>query len=256
MKWLHPVSKSFSRAGWEAVFADSASQGPCECDFAIVWNGLTSTARMQRSMLEESGIPHCIVEVGFFSQMNHVLFSMRGSAGRYLFMEEDIPQASKSEITELKDFAKHYTRGVEFPYRGHVAGMLQKDNDTAIREEPRFNSMKKFVAEVEKLHTSDEVVFKVHPGCKRPGVKTSRSLYRGASMWPHVLPAKLVTAVNSTSLYEAALAGKEVLAIGECPLSREPSRHIDIVNEIYRRQVPLSGDGFAERIRRSVGLVL
>lgn len=232
------------------------SENPSNYDFAVVWNGLTKYAKRQRAILEKHGVPSCIVEVGFFSQKNNVFFSRHGSAGRYLFWEEEIPSASPSEISELKDFAREYTRGIELPLRGHIAGMLQLDKDYAIKEEPRFNSMKKFVAEIEKAYPSDEVIFKVHPACKRPGVKTRRSLYRGASMWPHVLPAKLVTAVNSTSLYEAALVGKEVLAIGDCPLSREPSRHVDIVNEIYRRQVPLSGEGFAERIYRSVGLVL
>ena len=162
------------------------------------------------------------------------MLSRHGSIGGHLFRGEDFPDNTAEDEAYLRDFFAGYAAGRQATTDGGIVGMLQLAQDYAIRQHSLFRTMQQFVNVAEAQWPT--IRFRPHPREPRPRIKTRNPLLRRASLWDDVLPAKLIVGVNSTSLYEAVLAGKTVVPLGDTPLVRHD--HRSVVREILRRQIP------------------
>jgi len=227
-------------------------------DRVVIWNGNHPRCKFVASMCERQGIPFVFMEVGFFPQRDYYMLSRRGSVGGNLFEGERIPVLPTGGEAWLQNqFARYAGEGVikscRNAKRDYVAGFLQLPYDKSIVNHSPFSTMQQVVDAASARWPGENIVWKVHPKQRRPGVSTDHPLYRGVSIWPHILKSKRCVAVNSTTLYEAALAGVPVTALGDCPLSRHPDRHREIVHEILMRQIPVGVTDIEDKVVRSIG---
>jgi len=195
------------------------------------------------------------MEVGYLSQRSHYIVSKNGSVGGDLLKGEVVPQITSDDETYLQNFFDRYAPSAKIGDRGHqVSGFMQVAKDYAIAKHSPFVNMQEVIDEADRRWPDEKIVWKVHPLQRRVAVKTKEPIYRGATIWHHIAKSKFCIAANSTALFEAALAGRDVVALGQSPLSR-PEGARAVVREVLRRQIPVGEIDIEEPLERSIGKV-
>jgi len=220
----------------------------------VFFNGQTKPDLKAISRCKEKGISHCFLEVGFFSQRDHFLLSRVGSVGTSLLLDEEINPITPEEHAMLNCLFLSYSKGQVYSGGEHIIAMLQMEKDTAIKNYSPYRTMQQFVNAVEDKYQGEKIKYRAHPRERGISLITKNEIVRSGSLWNDVLTAKLCVGINSTTLYEAVLAGVPTVSLGGSPLYLHPQKHRAIVREIILRQIPLSGcSNIDYRIHRSLG---
>lgn len=228
---------------------------PPTCDALVIWNGNNTREKTLAKTFGAAGIPVFYMEVGYLAQSSHYIISKNGSVGGDLLRGEPVPKLTDADEIYLQNTFDRYAPGVEIGQPGdQVSGFFQLPRDYAITQHSTFRNMQELIDEADRKWLKEKVVWKVHPLQRRVNVKTRYPIYRGATIWPHVANAKLCIAANSTALFECALAGRPVQALGDSPLSR-PEGPRAVVREVLRRQLPVGSIDIEEPLERSIGKV-
>lgn len=255
--WYQSFARYLKRKGHTVELCVGRPLARIDADVLVMWNGNLPVERDLARRCHEEGIGLAYMEHGFFPQRRYTMLSRYGSVGGDLFRGEPIPDLPPDGEARLQEFFVRYAgeeviKAHEGAPKDYVAGFLQLPRDTAIRHHSPYRTMQQVVEAGGARFYGEKVIWKIHPRDPSPDVQTKWPLVRG-SIWPHILSAKACVAVNSTCLYEAALAGVPVTALGECPLSLHPDRHREIVHEILLRQLPVGSIDIDEQVHRSVG---
>ena len=217
----------------------------------VTWHGLRPQDQRLRRRLRKSGSRLCYLETGFFSQRDHSLLSLTPPIGGGILEGVELRPLTDDQKEELKEKARQYSNGFEYSGDGNIiAGFLQVTKDYSITKHSPFKTMQQFVDRVEAMFPDDRVIFKAHPK-QTPRVTTREPLYRGRSIWPLIGQAKFCIAANSSVLYEAAMAGCPVKALGNTPLNHNDPQAV--VYEIFKRELPIGSADIHEQVTRSVG---
>lgn len=252
--WTAAFRALLAKRGHDAKLC--VDRRPPACDVLVIWNGNHRREKRLAEQAKQAGVRVFFMEVGYLSQRSHYIISKKGSVGGDLLRGEAVPKLTPADDTYLQNFFAQYAPGVSMDAAPEqVSGFLQLNDDFAIKNHTRFANMQEVVDAAEALLPSEKIVWKVHPKQRIVNLKTRFPVYRGGSIWPHIARAKLCVAANSTALFEAALAGREVKALGDSPLNREEGARA-IVREVLRRQIPVDGVGAEEPLLRSIGEVL
>ena len=251
--WAAALTEMLNDRGYSVDITTNARKIKDQ-DEVIIWNGQLPSDQMAIRKCQHLKLNHCFLEVGYFGQKTGLLLSRHGSTGGALFSGETFRSNTPEDEQYLNEFFQQYALGRRRETGSHILVMLQVQTDTAIKNYSPFKSMQQLVNYVEKRFPTDEVRIKAHPLQADIELRTRYPIIRSGSLWDHLLSAKLCVGINSTSLYEAILAGVPTMSLGGCVLQREPNKHREIVRELLRRQIPLEGcDDFDERVRRSLG---
>lgn len=247
--WAQSLTTWLRSRGHAVAVRHNATKDLSPYSHVVIWNGEHRQCRRVESRATAAGLLVAFMEVGFFSQRSHWMFSRHGSVGGSLLRGEEVPANTPADEQTLDAFFAQYAGGRKPTTGGGPVGLLQLDRDYAIKHYSPLRTMQSFVRWAEAEYP--DIRFRVHPRDPSPPVKTRLPLLRGRSLWDDLLPADLVVGINSTALYEAALAGKPIAVAGECPLRNHPPR--DVVREILRRQVPRDFAGCDDLLIRSLG---
>ena len=108
--------------------------------------------------------------------------------------------------------------------------------------------MQAFIDFIEKKYSSEKIIFKAHP---KDRMKSTYSLKHGTFSEDNsrslILSAKLVHGINSSVLYEAALAKKAVIAEGNCLLTSVTAPIESILAAMVARQHHIDQTFFDEQ---------
>ena len=248
-RWYRPVLEHFAANGYRIDIRIGRPPPRVDWSRVIIWNGNHWKERLFAEACQQAGTPVNYLEVGYFPQSKYAMLSRHGSVGGHLFLNETIPPLPADGESRLRKQFESYADCQKYqPVQ--TSGFLQLPRDYAITAHSRFRSMQQYIDEVEPSYP--DAVFKVHPKQRRVSCKATHPFYRG-TLWRHIMRAKLCVGINSTCLFEAALAGVPVIALGDSPLSRHPDLHREIVHEILMRQLPVDGSDMGEQVYRSVG---
>lgn len=249
-RWYRPVLDHFAKNGY--CVSVSIGRPPKQSGWSrvILWNGNNRVEREFAKSCQRNGSTVNFLEVGYFPQAKYAMLSRHGSVGGHLFAGESIPALPSDGESRLQNAFERFAGRLEY-LPTQTSGFLQLPYDYAVTSHSRFRSMQEYIDEVEAKYS--DAVFKVHPLQRRVFCKARHPFYRGALIWPHIMRARRCVGINSTCLYEAALAGVPVTALGESPLKQYPHLHREIVHEILLRQIPLDGSDIGEQVLRSVG---
>lgn len=243
-KWWAPIHRHFVNHGWAIdKVKGKVPQSIDQYDQIVIWNGEQKQDKQLAQMAKAAGIPVTYLEVGYFSQQDHCMITPRGSVGGALLSEVDtLDPITENEEEGLQEFFQQYARGQAPTDGDSVLVPLQLEQDYSIRNYSTFKTMQQLAGAVERQYPTDKIVYRPHPKARGKQIQTRHSVKLTPSIWQQVLNAKEVVGINSTLLYEAALAGKKVTALGDCPLRRFPTQHREVCREVIRRQVPLDYD--------------
>ncbi|MEM9411457.1 MAG: glycosyltransferase, partial [Planctomycetota bacterium] len=254
-KWWAPIKRHFDQLGYAIDYARKhIPANLSKFDQIVIWNGEQSQDKELAKRATDAGVPFCYLEVGYFSQQDHCMITPRGSVGGALLSDVDsLDPITDEEEALVQVFFEKYANGQTTTDGGYVLVPLQLSQDYSIRNYSPFKTMQQLAEAVESKYPEDQIVYRPHPKMRDGRVRTKHVVELTPSIWQQVLRAKEVVGINSTLLYEAALAGKKVTALGDCPLKRFPGQHREVVREIIRRQVPLNCNDLTPYLLRMHG---
>lgn len=194
----------------------------------IVWNGAVPYLHDNLNTYLKSGNYNFFyAECGFFPQEKYFYLDQNGINIKRSILEDDLSWVSIEHYEKLREIANEFFMKVKPAYFDfdYVFCPLQVPDDTNVMDNSRFtHGMQEFIDYINKLYYGSElkVVFKVHP--KDPHVASylfGDAIVSNQASKALILGAKKVHGINSTVLFEAALAGKEIIIEGESLLSHK-----------------------------------
>jgi hypothetical protein len=194
----------------------------------VIWNGRQWTTPLAASLCQRRGIPKVFIEQGLLPQSSTFWVDPAGLVGDSV-LARDLSWVTPSDLERLRRErealqAKHPRRE-----EGFVLVPLQIHNDSQMLHYTPYNTMEEFVAEVERMYPGQRIIARPHPkGGKNR--RFARAECNGEGEFLAVAArASVVVSLTSTCLYEAAVLGVPVVALGDHPLRLRQAADFDRV---------------------------
>ncbi|MFW0776807.1 MAG: hypothetical protein ACN2B6_03705 [Rickettsiales bacterium] len=208
---------------WEGLKNDMFKAGDVvkRASMAVIWNGLQHGTPLATRMCRRRGIPTCYLEWGMLPQSDTFMVDPYGFCGDSI-LAKDLSWVTDKDMENLyrvrADLQKQYPLQPE----GHVLAPLQIENDTQVLYFSAYRQMEEFIADVEAMYPDDKIIARPHPISKAKRQFARAKVDRNGTFLEAASKAKVVVAVTSTCLYEAAILGVPVVALGDHPLKLQP----------------------------------
>lgn len=214
------------------------------CSFVWIWNGWHDNAAQIRELCTRMGIPFAMAEWGLVPQADTYSIDPSGFCG-WSSLNGDLSWVTRSDFKRLEDARAELRRQHPERHGDSVLVPLQITSDTQILYNTPYRSMQEFIDHVEGAFPGEKLVFRPHP--KDPTVYQTRGSHarveREGTFFDAVAGCRSVVGLTSTSLLEAVVYGKPVLALGDCALRRTaPRMHDRVAAAALALRVPRVGD--------------
>jgi hypothetical protein len=196
--------------------------------FAVIWNGYQHTSMSVTKICELRGIPKCYIEWGMLPQSDNFFIDPLGFCGQSILCK-DLSWVDKKDMEALCLKREYMQKQYPRDDGGYVLVPLQIENDTQVLHNSPYNNMEEFVSHVESMYPNSTIIVKPHP--KSP---TKRTFNRAHStdekdFLKLASNASVVVSISSTTLYESAILGVPVVALGEHPIRLNKKDKLDKV---------------------------
>jgi hypothetical protein len=212
-----------------------------ESRLSYVWNGSVPVFSAIKQRLQALKIRFKYLECGFFPQNLYFYIDDVGiNAERSLAYDKlnwvTLEMRQNALVVRNKFFA-----GLNEKQKNFIFVPLQLPHDSNIQSNSRFkNGMQEFIDFIENCYPTEKVVFKKHP--KDPvNYSTKNAEFSQLDSRVLILQSRLVHGINSTVLFEAALAGKPIIAEGKCLLNHFFADQATVIAAIIASQVSIEG---------------
>lgn len=197
-------------------------------NFAVIWNGYQHTSMSVTKICELRGIPKCYIEWGMLPQSDNFFIDPLGFCGQSILCK-DLSWVDKKDMEAL--YLKRESMQKQYPRDdgGYVLVPLQIENDTQVLHNSPYNNMEEFVSHVENMYPNNTIIVKPHPkspakrNFNRAQTTEEKDFLKLASS------ASVVVSISSTTLYESAILGVPVVAIGDHPIRLNKKDKLDKV---------------------------
>lgn len=188
-------------------------------DLLIVWNARHYAGQHAVEIAKRKGIPFVVVENGLIDQASTLFWDRGGLCG-------------DSELNGTLDWVTDYHFDClyekraelqeEYPLEpsGDVVVPLQIHNDTQVLYHTPYRTMDEFMADLAVMYPMQNVVIRPHPksSAKRKPAGRRQRIEEGGEWLEAARRASVVVGLTSTCLYDAAILGVPVVALGDHPL--------------------------------------
>jgi hypothetical protein len=196
--------------------------------FAVIWNGYQHAALSVSKICELRGIPKCYLEWGMLPQSDNFFVDPLGFCGKSILCK-DLSWVTKEDTEKL--YTKRIELQQQYPLNneGYVLVPMQIENDTQVLHNSHYNNMEEFVSHVEYMYPNNRILVKSHPNSPKQR-NFSRAEYAVSNNFLELASkASVVVSISSTCLYESAMLGVPVIALGDHPLRLNKKDNIDKV---------------------------
>jgi hypothetical protein len=195
-----------------------------QSSMAVIWNGLQYGGPLAARMCRRRGIPVCYFEWGFLPQPATFSIDPCGFCGDSI-LSNDVSWVTDADMERLYQVRSQLQEQYHLEKGSHILIPLQIENDTQILYFSPYQNMEEFVADVEAMYPNVRIIARPHP--RAPGKRTfARAEVDGnGSFLEAAAKAGVVVGLSSTCLWEAAILGVNVVALGDHPLRLQP-RHL------------------------------
>jgi len=195
---------------------------------AVIWNGLQFGTPLATRMCRRRGIPVCYLEWGILPQATTFLVDPFGFCGDSV-LGRDLSWVTQEDMTRLHDTRAGLRQRYPLKQGKHVLAILQIENDTQILYFSHYRSMEEFIADVETMYPTGRIVARPHPRSSAARRFGRAKVKAGGDFLEAAAEAGVVVGITSTCLYEAAILGVPVVALGDHPLRMQPKHLRDRV---------------------------
>lgn len=208
---------------WQSLKSDlfEAATLLKQASLAVIWNGLQFGGPLATRLCRLRGIPVCYIEWGMLPQAATFSVDPCGFCGDSI-LASDVSWVTDEDIDRLHRVRAELQK--KHPLQGgdHVLAALQIENDTQILYFSRYREMEEFVADVEALYPSSEIIARPHPKSHALRSFARAEVDGDGDFLDAAAKAGVVVSITSTCLYEAAILGVPVVALGDHPLRQQP----------------------------------
>ncbi|HZR18101.1 MAG TPA: hypothetical protein VFE51_12470 [Verrucomicrobiae bacterium] len=188
---------------------------------AVIWNGLQHGTPLATRLCRRRGIPVCYLEWGILPQSKTFLVDPCGFCADSI-LARDLSWVNKDDLKRLQRVRAELRQRYPLRPTKDVLAVLQIENDTQILYFSPYRNMEEFIADVECMYPTGRIIARPHPRSTakrsfgRARVKSGGEFLEAASR------SGVVVGITSTCLYEAAILGVPVVALGDHPLRLQP----------------------------------
>jgi capsule polysaccharide export protein KpsC/LpsZ len=188
---------------------------------AVIWNGLQAGASLATRLCRRRSIPTCYMEWGLLPQRATFCVDPSGFCADSI-LARDVSWVTDEDMDYLYQVRAELQERYPLDSEGHVLAILQIENDTQVLYFSPYRNMEEFIAHIEAMYPTGRIIARPHP--KSP---TRRQFERadvapGGDYLEEAARAGVVVGITSTCLYEAAILGVPVVALGDHPLRLQP----------------------------------
>jgi capsule polysaccharide export protein KpsC/LpsZ len=187
----------------------------------VIWNGLQYGAPLVRRLCERRGIPVCYFEWGLLPQSAKFSIDLRGFCGDSM-LAGDLSWVTHADMDKLYETRSQLQNRHPTQHGSHILIPLQIENDTQVLYFSPYRNMQDFVADVVVMYPNAKVVVRPHPKSTSQSVFDGVQTEKRGSFLEAAARAGLVIGLTSTCLFEAAILGVPVIALGDHPLRLQP----------------------------------
>tara|TARA_B100001778_G_C18592556_1_gene632991 strand:- start:1313 stop:2149 length:837 start_codon:yes stop_codon:yes gene_type:complete len=197
----------------------------------VIWNGMQQLGPLVTNLCDMRNIPKCYIEWGMLPQKQTYFIDPTGFCGKSILCK-DISWVNENDLVKLYETRLDLQDKYPISDEGYILVPLQIENDTQILQFTKYRNMEEFIKDIEYMYPNNKIIVKTHPQ------STAKRQFDRAVIAPQkdfmllASRASLVVGLTSTTLYEAAILGKPVVALGDHPLR---------YNDFYNRDRVLAG---------------
>lgn len=188
----------------------------------LIWNGSMSIHQPILRKIKSLNVDVTFVECGFFPQSEYFYFDKVGVNDQSQLKLDNLHWVDDKHKNALEIVRRaFYLDASPYPESDYIFVPLQVPNDSNILQNSRFTSgMQEFIDFIEDQYAGEKIIFKAHPKDRmKSEYRLKHGAFSDADSRSLIMSAKLVHGINSSVLYEAALAQKIVIAEGNCSLN-------------------------------------
>lgn len=180
----------------------------------FIWNGLQGGSAIIADACRRRGIPHVFFEWGMLPQKATFFLDLDGFCGRSM-LNRSLQWVGPRDMARL-----HRVRGdlqTRYPLSDEGFALLpfQIHNDTQIIFNSTYQDMLQFAQHVRRTFPGQPIRVRPHPKSGNKTVPPGFEGAEGGDFLAWAARASSVVGITSTCLWEAAILGKPVLAMGD-----------------------------------------
>jgi hypothetical protein len=227
--------------GWRNDMFKSASVLKY-ASMAVIWNGLQDGASLATRLCRRRSIPTCYIEWGLLPQESTFCVDPYGFCADSI-LAKDVSWVTDDDMDYLYQVRAELQDQYPLEPEEHVLAIMQIENDTQVLYFSPYRNMEEFIAHVETMYPTGRIIARPHPKSSAKRAFHRAEVGNGGEFLQAAARAGVVVGITSTCLYEAAILGVPVVALGDHPLRLQPS---------YLHERVLAG-ALALRIDRATG---
>lgn len=187
--------------------------------FVFIWNGLQGQGALAARLCRRRGIPHAFFEQGLLPQATTYLFDRRGFCADSS-LADDLSWVNQRDLDLLAEIRGELQATYTVTDEGFTLVPLQVENDTQILYYTGYRNMQEFVERLTDLIPEGPIVVRPHPksSARREAIHPRVRIETSGTFLDWARRASRVVGLTSTALYESAILGKDVRALGDHPL--------------------------------------
>jgi hypothetical protein len=240
-QWLNNLVKAYETKNIEVrlkhplqAISDDELLG---AKLSYMWNGSVPVFNAIKQRLHALKIGSKFLECGFFPQNLHFYIDELGINAQRSLVHDKLTWVTQEMRHKALEVRNKFFKGLTEKQKNFIFVPLQLPHDSNIQSNSRFkNGMQEFIDFIEKRYPADQIVFKKHPK-DFATYSAKHGVFSQADSRVLILQSRLVHGINSTVLFEAALAGKPVIAEGECLLNHFFADQETVVAALIASQV-------------------
>lgn len=212
-----------------------------EAKFIYIWNGSIPIFEPLKQRMDDLQVDYNYLECGFFPQHLHFYIDEKGINNKRSLVNDRLAWVTDDMKNNAIHLRKTFFAEINEKQQDFIFVPLQLAHDSNIQLNSRFkNGMQEFIDFIERCYPNEALVFKKHP--KDPSIYTSKNgRFSALDSRILIMQSRLVHGINSTVLFEAALAGKPVIAEGECLLNHKFASIQTVIAAMIASQFHING---------------
>lgn len=219
-----------------------------QCKNVLVWNGQRPLYQIVYHYMPD--VKPTFVEYGFFPQSDYVYVDKLGVNQECSLMNDDLDWINENHLNALEALRANFLKDYRAETPEYILVPLQVPDDANILNSSRFcNGMQEFIDYIDALYADNvKVVFKAHP--KDPHRHSYQYHNREVSELPFMTllaKAEKVHGITSSTLYEALLAGVEVISEGTSLINVHRHQTEKLLAAMLDRQMLVNSDNIEQK---------
>jgi hypothetical protein len=199
-----------------------------------MWNSSRHYAQPVSKICSKRGIPKFYIEQGMLPQKDNFFIDPLGFYGDSI-LSKDLSWVNAQDVDAMFSARDELQQKYEINPQGYVLVPLQIENDSSVLYHSHYNDMSELLEYVEYMYPNKTIIAKAHPlgdqylfeylpkRFKKITFNAKDDLFELAAK------ADLVVGITSTCLFECAILGVPVVALGDHPLRMNKKEDFDKV---------------------------